>query len=132
MNSDRVKKGMERAPHRSLMHATGLTDDDIKKPFIAVCNSFNEVIPGHVHLNQVGRLICEAVREAGGTPVESRVGHVFIRVEKQSVATPTAIDSADLAQHRRLTKPKKSGDESHALQNAPRTALPVSLLREPQ
>jgi dihydroxy-acid dehydratase len=73
MNSDRVKKGMERAPHRSLMHATGLTDEDIKKPFIAVCNSFNEVIPGHVHLNQVGRLICEAVREAGGTPREFNV-----------------------------------------------------------
>jgi len=73
MNSDRVKKGMERAPHRSLMHATGLTDEDIKKPFIAVCNSFNEVIPGHVHLNQVGRLICEAIREAGGTPREFNV-----------------------------------------------------------
>lgn len=73
MNSDRIKKGIERAPHRSLMHATGLTDADIKKPFIAVCNSFNEVIPGHVHLNQVGRLICEAVREAGGTPREFNV-----------------------------------------------------------
>lgn len=73
MNSDTIKKGMERAPHRSLMHATGLTDEDIKKPFIAVCNSFNEVIPGHVHLNQVGRIICEAIREAGGTPREFNV-----------------------------------------------------------
>jgi dihydroxy-acid dehydratase len=73
MNSDRIKKGMERAPHRSLMHATGLTDEDIRKPLIAVCNSFNEVIPGHVHLNQVGRLICEAIREAGGTPREFNV-----------------------------------------------------------
>jgi dihydroxy-acid dehydratase len=73
MNSDRIKKGIERAPHRSLMHATGLTDADIQKPFIAVCNSFNEVIPGHVHLNQVGRLICEAIREAGGTPREFNV-----------------------------------------------------------
>jgi dihydroxy-acid dehydratase len=73
MNSDIIKKGIERAPHRSLMHATGLTDEDIKKPFIAVCNSFNEVIPGHVHLNQVGRIICDAVREAGGTPREFNV-----------------------------------------------------------
>lgn len=73
MNSDQVKKGLERAPHRSLMHATGLTDEDIKKPFIAVCNSFNEVIPGHVHLNKVGRLICDAIREAGGTPREFNV-----------------------------------------------------------
>ena len=73
MNSDIIKKGIERAPHRSLMHATGLTDEDIKKPFIAVCNSFNEVIPGHVHLNQVGRIICDAIREAGGTPREFNV-----------------------------------------------------------
>jgi dihydroxy-acid dehydratase len=73
MNSDIVKKGIERAPHRSLMHATGLTDEDIQKPLIAVCNSFNEVIPGHVHLNQVGRIICDAVREAGGTPREFNV-----------------------------------------------------------
>ncbi|MGE4488367.1 MAG: dihydroxy-acid dehydratase [Kiritimatiellales bacterium] len=73
MNSDQIKKGLERAPHRSLMHATGLTDADIQKPFIAVCNSFNEVIPGHVHLNQVGRIICDAIREAGGTPREFNV-----------------------------------------------------------
>ncbi|MCU0858741.1 MAG: dihydroxy-acid dehydratase [Pontiellaceae bacterium] len=73
MNSDKVKKGIERAPHRSLMYATGLTRADIEKPFIAVCNSFNEVIPGHVHLNQVGRIICDAVREAGGTPREFNV-----------------------------------------------------------
>lgn len=73
MKSDIVKQGIERAPHRSLMHATGLSDEDIKKPFIAVCNSFNEVIPGHVHLNKVGRLICEAVRAAGGTPREFNV-----------------------------------------------------------
>lgn len=73
MNSDIIKKGIERAPHRSLMHATGLTKEDIQKPFIAICNSFNEVIPGHVHLNQVGRIISEAVREAGGTPREFNV-----------------------------------------------------------
>lgn len=73
MKSDTVKKGIERAPHRSLMHATGLTDEDISKPFIGVCNSFNEVIPGHVHLNQVGRIICDAIRAAGGTPREFNV-----------------------------------------------------------
>jgi len=70
MRSDRTKKGLERAPHRSLMRATGLTTEDIKKPFIAICNSFNEVIPGHAHLDQVGKLVKEAVREAGGTPIE--------------------------------------------------------------
>jgi dihydroxy-acid dehydratase len=70
MRSDRTKKGLERAPHRSLMRATGMTSEDIKKPFIAICNSFNEVIPGHAHLDQVGKLVKEAVREAGGTPIE--------------------------------------------------------------
>ena len=49
MRSDRVKAGFERAPHRSLMRATGMTDEDLSRPFIAICNSFNEVIPGHVH-----------------------------------------------------------------------------------
>lgn len=70
MRSDRTKKGIERAPHRSLMRATGMTSEDIKKPFIAICNSFNEVVPGHAHLDQVGKLVKEAVREAGGTPIE--------------------------------------------------------------
>ncbi len=70
MRSDKTKKGIERAPHRSLMRATGMTSEDIKKPFIAICNSFNEVIAGHAHLDQVGKLVKKAVREAGGTPIE--------------------------------------------------------------
>jgi len=70
MRSDKTKKGIERAPHRSLMRATGLSSEDLKKPFIAICNSFNEAIPGHAHLDQVGKLVKKAVREAGGTPIE--------------------------------------------------------------
>jgi len=70
MRSDTVKKGFERAPHRSLLKATGVTDADMEKPFIAVCNSFVEIIPGHVHLNRVGRFVKECVREAGGVPFE--------------------------------------------------------------
>ncbi len=70
MLSDRTKAGMERAPHRSLMRACGMKDEDIKKPFIAICNAFNEVIPGHVHLNKVADLIKDEVRRAGGTPME--------------------------------------------------------------
>ena len=68
----------------------------------------------------------------GVLAIHRRFGHVSVRVKGQSVATPKAIDSADPAQNRKLTRPKKSGDESPLLQNAPRTALPVSLLREPQ
>ena len=73
MNSDKIKAGVERVPHRGLMRAAGMSDEDFKKPLIAVCNSFNEVIPGHVHLNAVGRLVCEAVRAAGGVPREFNV-----------------------------------------------------------
>lgn len=70
MRSDTVKKGFERAPHRSLLKAAGVTDADMGKPFIAVCNSFVEIVPGHVHLNRVGRYVKECVREAGGVAFE--------------------------------------------------------------
>jgi len=70
MRSDIVKKGFQRAPHRSLLRACGLNDEDINKPFIGIANSFCEIVPGHVHLNKVGRIIKKAVREAGGTAFE--------------------------------------------------------------
>ncbi|OGV42431.1 MAG: dihydroxy-acid dehydratase [Lentisphaerae bacterium GWF2_57_35] len=70
MRSDTVKSGFERAPHRSLLRATGLQSDAIDNPFIAVCNSYNDVIPGHVHLRRVAELVKEAIRQAGGTPFE--------------------------------------------------------------
>ena len=70
MRSDTIKKGFERAPHRSLLKATGITDNDMKKPFIAICNSYIDIIPGHVHLQEFGRFIKEAVRKAGGVPFE--------------------------------------------------------------
>ncbi len=70
MRSDRIKRGFERAPHRSLLRATGLTDEDFNKPFIGICNSFIEIIPGHVHLQELGRVVKQAVREAGGVPFE--------------------------------------------------------------
>src|SRR5215831_20818020 len=70
MRSDRVKSGFERAPHRSLLRATGLKSEDLRKPFIAVCNSYTDVVPGHVHLGRVGALIKEEIRKAGGTPFE--------------------------------------------------------------
>jgi dihydroxy-acid dehydratase len=72
MRSDMIKKGDERAPHRSLLRATGViqSDADFDKPFIAVANSFVEIVPGHAHLNKVGELVKVAVREAGGIPFE--------------------------------------------------------------
>ena len=70
MRSDVIKKGAERAPHRSLLRATGSieSEDDFNKPFIAIANSYTDCIPGHAHLNEIGALIKRFVREAGGVP----------------------------------------------------------------
>ena len=70
MRSDTVKKGLERAPHRALLRATGSIESeaDFDKPFIAICNSYTDCIPGHAHLNEVGQLIKRLVRQAGGVP----------------------------------------------------------------
>ncbi|MCL4547377.1 MAG: dihydroxy-acid dehydratase [Bacteroidetes bacterium] len=72
MRSDLIKKGFDKAPHRSLLKATGVikSDEDFNKPFIGVCNSYIDLIPGHVHLQEFGKVVKEAVREAGGVPFE--------------------------------------------------------------
>ncbi len=68
MRSDQIKKGFDRTPHRSLLRATGLKDGDFSKPFIAVCSSHVEIIPGHVHLDEVAEIVSAAIRAAGGVP----------------------------------------------------------------
>jgi dihydroxy-acid dehydratase len=73
MISDAVKSGAERAPHRSLMKATGLTDEQIKRPLIGIVNSFNEVAPGHAGLQVIARAVKDGVLTAGGTPTEFNV-----------------------------------------------------------
>ena len=70
MRSDEMKKGLERAPHRSLFKALGLTDEEIDRPMIGIANSANEVIPGHLHLHQVSSAVKAGIRMAGGTPME--------------------------------------------------------------
>ncbi len=70
MRSDKTKKGFERAPNRSLLKATGLTDSEMEKPFIAVVNSWNELIPGHIHLDKVAEAVKAGIRTAGGVPFE--------------------------------------------------------------
>jgi len=72
MRSDLIKKGFERAPHRSLLRATGVIkeDADFDKPFIGVANSYIDLIPGHVHLQEFGKVAKAAIREAGGVPFE--------------------------------------------------------------
>lgn len=70
MRSDMIKRGFDRAPHRSLLRAAGVKEEDFNKPFIAVCNSYIDIVPGHVHLQEFGKIVKEAIREAGGVPFE--------------------------------------------------------------
>ena len=70
MRSDAIKTGFEKAPHRALLRATGVTESDMRKPFVAIVNSYVDIVPGHVHLQEFGRLIKEAVRAAGAVPFE--------------------------------------------------------------
>jgi dihydroxy-acid dehydratase len=70
MRSDIIKKGFERAPHRALLRATGVKEEDFGKPFIAVANSYVDIVPGHVHLQAFGKLVKNAIRAAGGVPFE--------------------------------------------------------------
>ncbi len=70
MRSDVVKRGVERAPHRSLLRALGCTQREIDQPFVGVVNSFSEIIPGHVHLRRVADAVKAGIRAAGGTPFE--------------------------------------------------------------
>jgi dihydroxy-acid dehydratase len=70
MRSDKVKAGPARAPHRSLFKAMGYSDSELSRPLIAVANSFNEVVPGHINLRQISEAVKAGIRMAGGTPVE--------------------------------------------------------------
>ena len=70
MRSDSVKKGIERAPHRALLRALGVSREDFTKPFIGVVNSFNEIVPGHIHLETIAEAVKEGVRSGGGVPFE--------------------------------------------------------------
>jgi dihydroxy-acid dehydratase len=70
MRSDKVKKGLERAPHRSLFKAMGYTDQEIMRPWIGIVNAKNEIIPGHIHLDKITEAVKSGVRMRGGTPIE--------------------------------------------------------------
>ena len=69
MQSDYIKSGVERAPNRSLLYALGLTDEEIRRPIIGVVCSYNEIVPGHMHLDKIAQAVKAGVRMAGGTPV---------------------------------------------------------------
>lgn len=88
LRSNMIKKGFDRAPHRSLLRAAGVKEEDFDKPFIAVVNSYIDIVPGHVHLQEFGKIVKEAIREAGGVPFEMNtigvddgiaMGHIGMR-----------------------------------------------------
>ncbi|MCD5401772.1 dihydroxy-acid dehydratase, partial [candidate division NPL-UPA2 bacterium] len=68
--SDLIKKDLERTPHRALLKACGVTDKDFDKPFIAVVNSWTEIVPGHIHLQGLAKAVKEGIKEANGAPFE--------------------------------------------------------------
>ena len=70
MNSDNIKEGVQRAPHRSLLRACGLDDEDFKKPFVGIANSYTDIVPGHIHLRELVEYVKQGIREAGGIPFE--------------------------------------------------------------
>lgn len=88
LRSEMIKKGYDRAPHRSLLRAAGVREEDFDKPFIAVVNSYIDIVPGHVHLQEFGKIVKETIREAGGVPFEMNtigvddgiaMGHIGMR-----------------------------------------------------
>lgn len=70
VRSDTIKKGLQRAPHRSLLRACGVTDEEMDKPFIGVVNSFTDIVPGHIHLNQISEAVKIGISQGGGVPFE--------------------------------------------------------------
>jgi len=70
MKSDIIKKGIEKAPHRALLKSMGYIDEEIKRPFIGIANSKNEIIPGHIHLDKISEAVKTGIRMSGGTPIE--------------------------------------------------------------
>ena len=103
MRSDTVKRGFERAPHRSLLKATGAiqSDGDFEKPFIGICNSYLDLIPGHVHLHEFGQVAKAAVREAGGVPYEFNTTAIDLTAGRISLL----VSDADLARRLRRLPP---------------------------
>ena len=69
MNSDQIKIGVDRAPNRSLLYALGLTEEEMNRPIIGVVSSYNEIVPGHMHLDKIAEAVKAGVRAAGGTPI---------------------------------------------------------------
>ncbi|MDR0767253.1 MAG: dihydroxy-acid dehydratase [Methanosarcinales archaeon] len=98
MISDNAKTGLERAANRSLLKALGLTDSELKKPFIAVVNSHNEIVPGHIHLDKIGEAVKAGIRNAGGVPFEFHTIAVCDGIAMGHVGMHYSLPSRELIQ----------------------------------
>ncbi|MFQ6051332.1 MAG: dihydroxy-acid dehydratase [Candidatus Hydrothermarchaeota archaeon] len=96
MRSLEIKEGFERAPHRSLLKALGITDEEMSKPFIAVVNSWNEIVPGHVHLQKISDAVKTGIRIAGGVPFEFNTIGVCDGIAMGHVGMKYSLPSRDL------------------------------------
>ena len=96
MISDNVKKGFEKSPHRSLLKASGYTNSEIARPFIGVVNSFNEIIPGHVHLRTIAEAVKKGVISAGGTPMEFPVIGICDGIAMNHIGMKYSLPSREL------------------------------------
>lgn len=68
MRSDKIKKGITAAPQRALLHALGVTDKELEKPFIGIVSSYNEIVPGHMNIDKITEAVKQGVAQAGGVP----------------------------------------------------------------
>ncbi len=96
MKSSEVKIGLEKAPHRSLFKALGLTDEEISRPLIGIVNSHNDIVPGHINLDKIGEAVKAGVRIAGGTPVEFQTIAVCDGIAMNHVGMKYSLASREL------------------------------------
>ena len=99
MRSDIMKEGAERAPQRSLLKAMGYTDRQLKKPLIGIVNSYNEVIPGHIHLQSIARAVKDGVLAGGGTPMEFGVIGVCDGIAMGHEGMKYSLSSREVVKH---------------------------------
>ncbi|WP_061213527.1 dihydroxy-acid dehydratase [Syntrophomonas wolfei] len=96
MKSDKVKKGLEKAPHRSLFKALGLTDEEIERPLVGIVNSRNEIVPGHINLDKIAEAVKAGVRIAGGTPFEFQTIGVCDGIAMNHIGMKYSLGSREL------------------------------------
>ena len=96
MKSSLVKQGLEKAPHRSLFRALGLTDQEVERPFIGIVNSYNDIVPGHINLDKISAAVKAGVRLAGGTPFEFQTIAVCDGIAMNHIGMKYSLGSREL------------------------------------